>query len=618
MPVPSFWRRIERRYRSGATHQFLLYANIDDYIRDDVYGYLPTKDFLMEQMNRLGCNAILSYGRSAGITFPDLCLRNKYQEKMGLARIDKVEPIPEDMLKYGRLNSDFSNVGEEGLMRDPQDSLLRLEGFFRHLREDLKVGLIISDVDKLVPNRTLIPISEQILNDLVLDVETLQKWATDMQIKLRGHMILLLTENPATVAPELLTNDGHTTSPVMIPLPTYQERLAYIRHLLNLLDEEGALSEESRKLDLPEGMLSEDFAGMTHGLTLKDIQDLWITSKRREAPVSFNMVVRQNMNSIPARSYGKLEPMFSQHGLDVVGGLENTITYIEDIIQAMKDEETMRVPAGILMAGPPGTGKTTLLQALSRDMEIHVVRLKEIHSTDPHTRSPWDLHRALDVIASLVPVIAVIDNIDRIRYTSANNRDGKITNLLIDRLLLFMRDPSLRGRVLWVATTNRVDMIDPIFRKRGVLDNVIPFVPPNAKGREDILRKIFARNAIPYDSGIDFSIPAGRAERCTGADLEVIATQSYYNARQDERDTVTEEDLAFAASDFISSYDPTTYEYVTLLALQDANFTTLVSPSLDNAIMKQVYADRKLNRAKVNQRLSELEEQLNWRQRERL
>ena len=615
MPVPRFWQRIERRYKSGAVHQFLLYLNIDDFIWDDVYGYLPTKDFLMEQMNRLGCNSILSYSRSEGIVFPNLGQRDKYQKELGLARIDKVETIPDDLLEYKRLNADFSDVGQEGMIRDPRDALEKLEKLFRELPLDGRVGLIISDVEKLAPNRTIFAISDQIIDELIVDIETLQRWAMDSQIRLRRPMILFLTENPANVAPELLVNDGRTILPASIPLPTYEERLRYIRHLLNLPEEEE--SEKGRKLNLPDGTLSEDFAVMTHGLTLKDIQDMWFTSRRRETAVSFSMVAQKNRLSIPARSYGKLELMLSERGLDVVGGMENTIAYMKNTVHAMKNEHTKEVPTGVLMIGPTGTGKTMLMSAVCRDMAIHVVKLNDIHSVGPHTRSDWDLQRALDVIGSLAPVVAFIDDIDRLRYTDIYSHDGKITNLLMDRLITFMRDPSLRGKVLWVAASNRPDMIDPAFRKRGVLSDVIPFLIPDAKAREDILKKTFAKNAIPYDNRVNFSAPAGKSEYCTGADLEVIALRSYHNARLAEKDTVTESDIVKAAEEFIPEYDETTYEYMMLLALRNVNLASLVPASMDKEIRERVYEDGKLSREKINRRLRKLRSRLGSRRRDR-
>jgi len=621
MPVPRFWQRIERIYKSGGSHQFLLWSNIDDIIWDDVYGYLPTKDFLMEQMNRLGCNSILSYSRSAGIQFPNLGIRDAYQKELGLARIDdEIEPIPEDMPKYNRLNADFRHVGEEGLIRDPQDAMSKLEGLFRRIRSDSRVGLIMTDIDKIAPNRTIFSIADQIMDEQVVDVETIQRWATDTQIKLRGHMILLMTENPMNVAPELLAHDGRSTHVIHIPLPTYEERLRYIRHLLNLIEEEPAPDppEAGRKLSLPEGVLSEDFARMTHGLTLKDIQDLWITSRRRKTTVSFNMVVQKNIMSIAARSYGKVGVMFGEHGLDVVGGLENTVAYMKDVIQAMKDEDAKRVPSGVLMVGPSGTGKTMLMNALGKDMGIHVVGLRDIHDVAPHTRSIWDSRRALDVISSLMPVVAFIDNIDRMRYTAGADRDERHTNWLIDWLTSFMRNPSLRGKILWVAASNKPDIIDPVFRKRGVFDDVIPFLLPDVKGREDILKKMFAKNAIPYDNRINFSALAGKLNFSTGADLEVVAMRSYRNTRQGGKDTVTEKDIAKAADEFIPAYEPGMYEYMTLLALRDTNLAPLVAASLDADIRKRVYVDKKLNRAKINQRIRELDPQLSLRRRNRI
>jgi transitional endoplasmic reticulum ATPase len=609
MPVPRFWQRIEDRYKAGLSHQFLLYFNVDDLVWDDVYGYLRTKDFLMERMNRLGCNAVLSYSRSAGITFPNLSVRDAYQNAMKLARIEETEPLPEGMPEFKRLNADFKRVGQEGLIRETQDAMVKLEGFFRQGVGEFRVGLVVSDVDKIAPNRSILPISDQIMDELVIDVETLQRWASDMQIKLRGHMILLLTENMANVAPELILSDGRATYPVRVPPPTYQERLAYIRHLLNL-------PEDDYKLELPEGTLSERFARLTHGLNLRDIQNLWITSKRRKTPVSPNMVIQQNRRVIRARSYGILELIFGEHGLNTVGGLENIIAYMKDTIQAMRNEDTKRVPMGVLMVGPPGTGKTMLINALARDVGVHFAKFRDIRGSSTEARSDWDLHRALDLINSLAPVVVFIDEIDKIGYAGADDRERRLTNQLVDDLVRFMSDPSLRGKVLWIAASNRPDMIRREFRKRGRFDDVVPFLLPGPKDREDILKKVLSRNAIPYDSKINFSIPAGRAYRCTGADLEVIATRSYQNARKSDRDTVTEQDLTKAADEFIPDCDPDMYEYMTLLAIREANLAPLVPRPLDGTLQDTVYEDNKVSKARVSQRLRDLETQLHLRRRD--
>ena len=611
MPIPSFWQRIERIYTSGASYQFLLYFNVNDLVWDVVYGYLPTMDFLMEQMNRLGCTAIISYSRSEGITFPNLSVRDAYQNAMKLSRIDEIEPIPEDMPQFGRLNSGFRHVGEEGLIREPQEALLRLEGFFKQGMGGVKVGLIVKDVEKLAPNRSILPMSDQIMDESVIDIETLQRWASDMNMRLRGHIILLMTENIANVAPELTLSDGRTTLPVMIPMPTYDERLAYIRHLLNVPGDEE--DENKYKLDLPEGTLSEHFARMTHGLNLRDIQDLWITSKRQKTPVSPSMIIQQNRRAIETRGYGLLELIYGEYGLNTVGGLKDIIQYMSNIIQVMRGGDTKRIPMGILMVGPPGTGKTMLVHALARDAGLHFVRLKSIRSNEAIARSDWDLRRALDVISSLAPVVVFIDEIDKFRYTGADERERRITEQLMDDLVKFMSDPALRGKVLWVAASNRPDLIHPEFRRRGRFDDVVPFLLPDPKEREDILKKVLSKNAIPYDNRINFTTLTDRTYHFSGADLEVIAIRSYHNARQQERDTVTEQDLTKAADEFIPDRDPDMYEYMTLLAIRESNIAPLVPKLLEGALQNRIYEDGKISKAKISQRLRELESQLRLR-----
>jgi len=612
MPVPRFWQRIENIHKSGASHQFLLHFNMDDLIWDDVFGYLPTVDFLMEQMNRLGCDAILSYSRSAGITFPNLGIRDAYQNALKLARIDEVEPIPEDMPQYGRLNAKFKRVGQEKVIRETEEALVTLEKFLRQGMGNVKVGLVMSNVEKVAPNRRILSISDEATKQAAIDIETLQRWASDTQFKLRGHIILLLTENMANVAPELALSDGRTTYPVEIPFPTQQERLAYIRHMLNVPEAEG--EENKYKLDLPEGTLSENFAEMTHGLSLKDIQNMWIASKRRKTPVSFNMVIQQNRRAITARSYGMLELAFGEHGMNTVGGLKAIIPYMKNTIQSMKNGDTKSVPMGILMVGPPGTGKTMLIHELARDAGMHFIRLGDICGNITLGRSSWgDLSRAINVIRSLAPVVVFIDDIDRIKYTGTDECERRMSDQLIGNLIKFMSAPAYHGKVLWVAASKRPDEIHPEFRRRGRLDDVVPFLLPDAKDREDILKKMFSKNAVPYDNRINFSVPAGRTQWCTGADLEVIAMRSYQNARREERDTVTEKDIVQAADEFVPIYEPAMYEYMMLLAIREATLASLVPKPLDGALNDRVYENNKISKAKINQRLRELESQVRLR-----
>ena len=65
-----FWNEIKKHYDAGSAHQFLLHFNVNDLLYDDVYGYLRTTDYLMAQLDLLGCQLVLGYNASEGIHFP--------------------------------------------------------------------------------------------------------------------------------------------------------------------------------------------------------------------------------------------------------------------------------------------------------------------------------------------------------------------------------------------------------------------------------------------------------------------------------------------------------------------------------------------------------------------
>jgi hypothetical protein len=128
MPLPTFWKTIEERYKSGLSHVFLLYFNINDIIYDDVYGYIWTRDYLLERMNYLGCDAVLYYTRSEGVLFPNVGLRNAYQSALRFNRIEEIEPLPvppEGMDAYPtkNINSNLRRVGEEKQIKEPQEMM---------------------------------------------------------------------------------------------------------------------------------------------------------------------------------------------------------------------------------------------------------------------------------------------------------------------------------------------------------------------------------------------------------------------------------------------------------------------------------------------------------------
>lgn len=577
--MPKFWDQIEAIYKAKDAHEFLLHLNVRDLALDEVYGYLPMRDFLLEQLNKVGCDMALSYSRSEGVTFPDLKTRSEFQSVLGLAPVAALSK-PEGTAQTStpstqrrRINAAIQGDGqlaEQSFPRKPAEALPMLERLFRQRIGDLKVGLIIDFVEKIAAD----------------DDETLARWAIDLELKMRNHIILLLTENLANVPPSLSLNSNIPV--IQVPLPDSKERLDFIRHLQTLKDD---------KLELESGLKAEDMAKATGGLNLFSIHDIYLHAKSEKKPLSFGMIASRMKSAIQAASRGFLEVVDHTHGFEAMGGLKHVIAYLQGIIQDFKSGDFKRVPMGILFLGPPGVGKTLTARALAKESQMNFVKLKTVRERWAG-QTEYDLSLAISLIKSLLPVVVFIDDLDRL---------DQLPNSL--ELLQFMSDISLRGQVLWIGATNRPDKLGMSIRKLGVFVDKLSFLVPDAAERAEIFQKLFVKYQLPYEAQMDFTKPASDelARWHTGAELEVIVNRGYRLAREAKRDRVTQEDLIKATTDFIPGYAAEVYEFMSLLALREVNSQQQLPRNLPADLKEKIYENGTLSKWKVEQRIKELE-----------
>jgi SpoVK/Ycf46/Vps4 family AAA+-type ATPase len=225
---------------------------------------------------------------------------------------------------------------------------------------------------------------------------------------------------------------------------------------------------------------------------------------------------------------------------------------------------------GILFLGPPGTGKTVVAKALANETHWNYAEMGDI-------REKWvgqserNLSKVLSLIESLEPVIVFIDEIDQAEGSRGEAGDSGVSRRIFAKLLSFMSDTRLRGEVLWVGASNRPDLLDAALRRPGRFDDKLIFLPPDEAGRADILRVMFEHKLEISHQITSFAAAAQMTDGLTGAELEVIANRSRRFAARNQRDSVTENDLLACINDFIPSRDPEMYQFMTLLAIREAN-----------------------------------------------
>lgn len=523
----------------------------------------------------------------------------------------------ETPVKRRKINSNVIHwkLHEDPLFQEKSPAKIRpkLEELLRVDR--LKVGIVIDYIDEIAPN------TPSPTNDEVMFIETVQQWAKNLEIRARQHIVLLLTRNIAKVAPALALNNE--IPDIEVPFPNYSGRLQLIEHLLNLPieDKPSHRTQFVTRLKLEDGMSKEELAELTAGLNLYGIHDAALKAEEMKQPISREIVEEYKRRSIRIHSRDVLDVMTVEHGIEEVGGLKHVERYLREVVNGLRDQDPNRVPMGLLFLGPPGTGKTFAAQALAKESGMAFVQLKNAREAVSRANVVSDVEErlyvqnlsyALNFIKALTPAIVFIDDADQAIAPRGEFEYERVDSMMPVELLNTMSDSSLRGKILWIGASNRPDFLDPAFRKRGIFDDKLVFLQPTAAEREEILQKLFVKHRINIEK-IDFSKVASDeyTKGFSGGDLDIVVTRSYRVTRAQGRNVVSEDDLLAAISDFVPEYAPETYEFMSLLAIREAN-SKFMLPSPLPAKYEKFIEKGKINKSKINKRLRELEDILEF------
>lgn len=238
-----------------------------------------------------------------------------------------------------------------------------------------------------------------------------------------------------------------------------------------------------------------------------------------------------------------------------IGGLDTQISEIREIVELpLKRPDLFAAvgiepPKGVLLHGPPGTGKTILAKAVANSTEATFLRVVGSEFVQKYIGEGARLVRELFELAkNESPAIIFIDELDAIgarRMDGATSGDREVQRTLM-QLLAEMDGFDPRGEVKLVAATNRLDMLDPALLRPGRFDRVIEIPLPNREARQMILK--IHTSDMNLDSSVDLGRIADLADNASGADLKALATEAGMFAIREERTTVYQSDLERAAT----------------------------------------------------------------------
>jgi transitional endoplasmic reticulum ATPase len=268
----------------------------------------------------------------------------------------------------------------------------------------------------------------------------------------------------------------------------------------------------------------------------KDQRDFLISSEDIEAALSDYAVTEQDL--LEDKPDAAVSPVPLNKGIERVTWDDVIIDpalrqELQSVVDLLKDPATAKnygidVPKGILLNGPPGTGKTTIAKIIASTAELSffVLKMDEVISKWVG-ESEKNLTRLFKAAAKHAPAVIFIDEVDSIAKNRSEGNAQHADNLL-NHLLQLIDGVITREGIYIIAATNRADLVDPALKRGGRLNKVIEIPLPSLEARQKLFSLYLAK--LKLREPADVLQLARRTNGKAAADIRTICNQAGLNA----------------------------------------------------------------------------------------
>ena len=427
----------------------------------------------------------------------------------------------------------------------------------RLLREGERRLLIIDFAAFLIPNG----MADMLHPDTRRIIEIMMRVSMDDELRRRDSFVIGITYE-GNVIHDLVRRNWCL---IGLPLPDESDRKAYYQLLLKRGD----------FAPLDDDITEHEFLSLSRGCRLKDIE-----SVMRQAYAEGRKVNRDDLNAVRESTLnalvGKLLVVRKPSGLtfDDVAGMEPLRRFVTSVVKAVKEGRYNLAPAGFLLQGPPGTGKSFVVDPIAHAFGYPILEWRNLKSMWLG-QSEANMDSALKAIEAMNPVVVFIDEADQLLTgrEEGPSGDSGTSGYMFGRLLNFMGDGRLKGKVIWVLCSNRPDLIDPALADR--IGCCVPLLRPSKRTIPNIIRSLAKQLNIKLD------IPESELPSIVNRLPEQISIRKLKDlmgmaALRSGEGHITTDALKDALSDLLFSEDRMKIDYWTLLAVRMATYASLL------------------------------------------